>query len=166
MKGKSLRFPKGTTIKPEVMVREMPPKTRQTGDNLEILCPFCKIPHTIGVNSDSACGTSLHVSAVQTVYPARTVHKHKMVCIKCGEGGGEMVRYNNSTVHLVDCRPDVQLVAEQPKYSPGARFVFSLHPKLKAIIQKFTGIAKDVREVDAKGAETGKILGYFFFKGT
>lgn len=166
MKGKSRAFPKGATIKPEVTIRELPPKTRQNGKDLEILCPFCKIPHTIGVNQDSACGTSLHVSAVQTVYPARTVHKHKMVCIKCGESGGEMVRYNNSTIHLIDCRPEVQLAAALPEFSRFSKFVFSLPPNIKAIIQKFTGIAKEVKEVDGHGVETGKILGYFFYKAT
>lgn len=164
MKGKSIRFPKGATIKPEVTVRETPPKIQQSGSNLEILCPYCKIPHPIGINQDSACGTTLHVSAVQTVYPVRTVHKHKMVCIKCGESGGEMVRYNNSTVHLIDCRPDVQLAAVEPRYSKFAKIVFSLHPKIKPIFQKWTGIAKDVKEVDAAGKETGRILGYFFYK--
>lgn len=75
-----------------------------------------------------------------------------------------MVRYNNSTIHLIDCRPDVQLAATLPKFSNFAKFVFRLHPKIQKIFQKWTGIAKDVKEVDAKGIETGKILGYFFYK--
>lgn len=163
-KGHSRTFSKNTTIKPEVTLRELPPKTKQTSNDLELLCPFCVVPHPISAGQDAMCGTTLHVSAVQTVYPARTVHKHKMVCIKCGGGDGEMVRYNNSTVHLIDCRPDVQLAAQQPKYTWLAKLVYQLHPKIKKIVQKRTGYAKAVEEIDVKGVKTGKILGYFFYK--
>lgn len=129
----------------------------------QILCPFCAPPHPIMVGQDSACGTTMKVTAVQTIYPARTTKKHNLVCIKCGKGGGEMVKFNSSFVHAADCTPGTRLITVPPEFSRVAKFIYHLPAWLRKQIEKVTGFAKEVKEVDAGGQETGKVLGYFFY---
>jgi len=167
MKGHSRTFSKTNfKSKPEVKVRELPPRIKVMDDGVQISCPFCEIPHPIQVNQDSACGTSMRVTAVQTIYPARTVHKHNLICIKCKKSDGEMVSFNNGFVHLSDCSPGTKLIVNQPIYSKWAELVYRMPPRLRKLIERNTGSAKEVKEIDAQGIDTGKVLGYFFFKGT
>ena len=147
-----------------MQVRELPPKINMLKDGVQILCPFCPVPHPILVGQDSACGTTMKVTAVQTIYPARTTKKHNLICIKCKKGGGEMVKFNQSYVHAVECAPDTKLITVPPKFSLAAQIVYQAPPWMKNRIAKIVGYPKEVREVTAEGKDTGKTLGYFFFK--
>lgn len=163
-KGHTRQFIKSNySSKPEVQVRELPPKVNTLANGFQILCPFCDPPHPIMVGQDSACGTTMKVTAVQTIYPARTTKKHNLVCIKCSKGGGEMVKFNNSFVHAADCAPGTKLITVPPEFSKLAKLIYHLPAWLRKQVEKLTGFAKEVKEVDAEGKETGVILGYFFY---
>jgi hypothetical protein len=163
-KGHTKQFIKRNySSKPEVQIRELPPKVNMLKEGAQILCPFCDPPHPIMVGQDSACGTTMKVSAVQTIYPARTTKKHNLICIKCSKGGGEMVKFNNSFVHAADCAPGTKLITVPPEFSRLAKFIYHLPKWIRTQIEKVTGFAKEVKEVSAEGKETGKILGYFFY---
>jgi len=129
---------------------------------VQILCPFCEQPHPIHPNKAAACGTVLRVSAVQTVYPARTTKKAEVVCVKCGKAGGEMVAYGKGFIHTIDCNPERRLLSSPPIYSEWARRVYNMPMWLRVIIQKISGPIIEVNEVDETGKETGKVLGYYF----
>ena len=154
------------SYRPEIKTREAPPKVKENGKEVLILCPFCPIPHPVAVGRASACGTQLRVTALQTIIPARTVHKKKLVCFKCNKGGGEMVFFNNGHLHLHDCKPDTPLLADPPKnFSRLAKFVYHLPTSLRKMIEKRAGLVKRVDEIDPQGTETGRTLGYIFYKG-
>jgi hypothetical protein len=69
-------------------------------------------------------------------------------------------------VHLVDCMPETKLMADAPKkFSWLAKLVYGLPEKLRSRIEKRTGAVKRIDEIDPKGKETGKTLGYIFYKG-
>lgn len=104
------------------------------------------------------------VSAVQTVYPTRTVNKYKLTCLKCGQSGGEMIRFNNGYIHLADCAPSVKLLATVPEFSRLAKIVRRAPKWLSAIIERYLGKVQEVKEIDADGKDTGVTLGYFFLK--
>lgn len=165
MKGRKT-FVKNTqaTSKPEVHVRESPPRVKELPSGVQVLCPFCDIPHPIMVGQDSPCGTTLKVTAVQTLLPARTTKKHGLKCMKCGQTGGEMIPLSGGFVHIADCAPGTRLLASPPPFSRWAQLVHKFPKQLKTIIEKRTGFAKEVKEVTPEGAETGRVLGYFFFK--
>jgi hypothetical protein len=152
--------------KPEVKIREGIPKVeQQKGKPVKVLCPFCEIPHPIELGKVAACGTILQVKAVQTVYPVRTVHKHKLICIKCKQSGGEMVKFNQGYMHTHECTPNTKIMANPPEFSRLARAVYFMSPQLRKVIEKKYGLVKQVQEIDEHGKETGKVLGYFFFRG-
>jgi hypothetical protein len=155
---------KQVNIRPETTIRELPPRLDQSGKDVALLCPFCTVPHPISVGRDTSCGTTLRVTAVQTILPARTVRKHELICVKCHKSGGEMIRFNNAYVHLIDCTPGTKLVAVPPKFSRAAQFVHSLPLPLRRVVERRVGFAKSVEEVDPEGKETGRTLGYFFYK--
>jgi len=142
--------------------REAPPKYKNDGGNVQILCPFCEPSHPIYPHKISACGTLLKVAAVQTVYPARTLKKAEVVCVKCGKPGGEMVAYGRGFVHVQECNPERKLLAEAPTYSEWARRVYNMPNWLRGWLERFTGAATEVIELDGEGRETGRIIGYYF----
>jgi hypothetical protein len=148
----------------DVRVREAPPKVNPTKKGVEVLCPFCQPPHAIlpGVET---CGTTLKVMAVQTVLKNHATRYNKIPCLKCHQIGGEMVRYNNGFIHLVDCLPGTRLLTAPPKFSNTARIIFKLPAGARKRMERAFGRAQECREIDADGQETGKILGYFFLKG-
>ena len=171
----------GVNSRPEVRVRELPPKFDKDGKDAVILCPFCDIPHPISIGKDSPCGTNLRLTAVQTIFPARTVKKLKLVCMKChqsdlpGQTGGDMIQFNNAFVHLIDlsagsaqadCAPGTKLIAVPPKFSKVAQVVHNLPLPIRRAVERRMGYAKPVTEVDPEGNETGKTLGYFFYKAS
>jgi hypothetical protein len=151
---------------PAFTTRELPPRIDTSKKEAVIQCPFCLVPHPISVGKQSPCGTTLRVTAVQTILPARTVKKNEIRCIKCHKMGGEMVPFNNGYVHLVDCTPGTKLLAVPPKFSRAAQAVFLLPEWLRTPIERVTGRAQVAKEVDPEGRDTGKTLGYFFFRGT
>jgi hypothetical protein len=101
--------------------------------------------------------------AVQTVYRAKFIKD--MVCAKCGQGGGDMVRFQNAFIHVNDCSPGVVTLVEPPSLSFWARRVYFMPIWFKSRIEKRTGRAMPVDEVLPDGQRTGKVLGYFFMKG-
>lgn len=147
-------------------MRELPPRTTETKDTVQILCPFCEPPHPIAVGREAACGTSLKVTAVQVVIPSRTVTKRNLVCVKCHKGGGQMVRFHNGYVHLHECTPHTKLITEPPVFSKLAGLVFRMPPLLRAPLERRLGLARQIKEVDPAGQDTGRTLGYFFYHPT
>lgn len=151
----------------DIRFRELPPKVQKEPNGVMLVCPFCTLPHPLLPGVESNCGTSLRVKAVQTIIPPRLAKKEQIVCLKCHEvGGGEMVRFRGGFIHLEDCRPEMQLAVEAPKFSKLAKAAFGMsakNPIRKAIERKY-GKAQQVNEIDAKGNDTGKIAGYFFHK--
>jgi len=151
---------KTKTAQPAFRVREAEPKVTK---DMKIMCPFCPIPHPLVAGEVATCGTYIKVSAVQRIY--RTRLNKDMVCAKCGKPGGEMVHFQNAFVHLEDCMPGVAVMNEAPQFSRLASFVFKMKDgKLKNIIEKRTGAAKSVEEVEPNGKRTGRTLGYFFYR--
>jgi len=148
-----------------------PPYTKRTGipkivkdkasGNVMLLCPFCTPAHSLTPNAPAACGTVLILTAEQTVIRAK--YEKKLVCVKCGKGGGEMVMRQNAFVHLNDCMPGVAFLTEPPKFTFAAAFVNGLKPAFfKKTVEFFTGRAVAVDEVAPNGTRTGMVLGYFF----
>lgn len=147
-----------------VQTRESPPIAIQTKNGIELHCPFCPDHHPLHPGSESTCGTHIEVSAVQEVVSARMSRTENLICLKCHKGGGEMVHYHNGFVHLADCSPETKLLQEPPKYNFLAELVFKLHPRVRGLVERMTGRADQVFEIDQTGNTTGKILGYFFWK--
>jgi len=146
-------------------VRESAPILMPKKDGVQVLCPFCKVPHPILPGQDATCGTSLRVMAVQTIIPSRVARLGKLTCLKCHKGGGgDMVRYANGYIHLEDCAPATRLLAEPPKFSRLAKIIYQLPARVRKLVEKRTGRAQAVEEIDPEGKETGKVLGYFFLK--
>lgn len=151
-------------LKPEVKVREALPKIKEVGKQVLLQCPFCEIPHPIEFGKPALCGTALKVTAVQSIYPIRTVNQHKLVCLKCNKSGGEMVQFNRGYIHLQECSPNTKLMTAPPTFDRFARVVFFMNPTLRKFFEERLGLAKQVQEIDEQGHETGKVLGYFFYK--
>ena len=149
--------------RPASSVRERAPLYKNADGNVQILCPYCQPTHPIYPDKISACGTFLKVTASQTVYLSRTIRKAEVVCVRCGKGSGEMVRYGKGFVHVENCNPERRLLAEPPIYSEWARRVYNMPKMLRECFQWI--IRKpivEVNEVDETGKETGKVLGYYF----
>jgi hypothetical protein len=75
-----------------------------------------------------------------------------------------MVHYRNGYIHLTNCSPQVKFLQDVPKFSPVAKVIFSLPPKVRGLIERLTGRADQVLEIDEHGEKTGKTLGYFFYQ--
>lgn len=73
-----------------------------------------------------------------------------------------MVAYGNGFVHIQDCNPERKLLSSPPIYSDWAYRVYHLPVWLRSWIEKFSGAALEVVELDGFGKETGKIMGYYF----
>lgn len=147
----------------ETYFREAIPNPRTLPQGTQLLCPFCIPTHPLMPSQPSACGTVLKVTAVQMVYTKRTVMSKKMLCVKCKQGGGEMIAYMNSYVHLPDCQPAVKLLPNLPDFNWWAERVYKLPERARDWIEKYTGKVQYVKEIDKQGEKTGKVLGYFFF---
>lgn len=134
------------------------------GGGKELLCPFCDPPHPLHPDGNN-CGAVLRVTAVRVVIPARVVRMKKLVCLKCGKGLGEMVHIGTSSyIHAVDCQPGTHIVMRPPKFDKSAEIVSKLPAPVRKIIEKRTGKASAMKEILPDGTETGKILGYFYYK--
>lgn len=112
---------------------------------------------------ESLCGTRLEVRAVQVVFRAK--YQKDMICVKCGQGGGDMVRFQNAFIHADDCMPGVATFTEPPKYSKVAKLLYNFPAFIKSIIEKKYGKIMPVDEVNPQGERTGVVLGYFFYEG-
>ena len=141
----------------------IPKMVKDEKGNAILLCPFCTPSHPLNPAMPSLCGTTLILTAEQTTIRAK--YQKNLVCVKCGKGGGEMVMFQNSYIHTHDCKPGVMTMTNPPKYSNFAALTYKLQNKfLKSNIERFTGRAMPVEEIDTKGNKTGVILGYFFWK--
>lgn len=155
---------KKNSVKPPYTTRKGIPKIiKDPNGNAMLLCPFCKPSHPLQPNSPAACGTILILTAEQTVIHAK--YEKKLICVKCGKGGGDMVMYQNAFIHVHNCSPDVMTMTQPPKFSKRAALVYGLKwGWLKGIIERYTGRALPVDEVKQDGTRTGVVLGYFFHK--
>ena len=149
-----------------IKIREAYPLSRKNKDkHIELLCPFCNPPHVILPGKPSACGTEIQVKAVQRMITQRTARAEGIKCLKCHKDvGGNMVRCQNGFIHVEECAPGVVVLASEPKYSRLAEKVFRLPDTLRKVIEKKMGVVKEIKEIDENGEETGKTLGYFFYK--
>jgi hypothetical protein len=138
---------------------ETPGLNKDEHGNVVILCPFCKPSHILRPGHIEKCGTSLVLQAVQQVVRAKYSNS---VCVKCGKGGGDMVRYMNAYIHTKDCSPDVMTMTEPPKFSWLAMVIYKSPKWAKGIFEKFTGQTMPVDEVKPDGTRTGVTLGWFF----
>jgi len=151
--------------KPLVKTREATPMSRRTKKGVDLLCPFCHPTHTLAPNKPSACGTVIRVVATQYLISARTAKNKGVICLKCHkDSGGDMAQCQNGYIHVHDCAPGTVIMTQQPDYSKLAELVFKLPVKLREQFEKKLGSVKEIAEIDADGKETGKILGYFFYK--
>jgi len=146
----------------DVRIRKNLPLVSKTKEGVVVQCPFCPRPHPILPGVESPCGTTLEVMAVQTTF--RSNRRNGYTCLKCGKTGGEMVRYNQSFVHLEDCMPGTKLLTEIPKFSLLAKIAYKFPKGIQKLAEKKLGKAQQVKEIDGSGKETGKILGYFFWR--
>lgn len=148
-------------LKPEVTTRELPPRVQRLEKGMQLMCPFCVPPHPIVPGQESQCGTTIRVSAVQTLIPLRTVRDKKLVCMKCKETGkGPMARFGNGFIHAEDCKPGTMVMTEHPPFSKLAERVYKMKDGLakKFLIGRF-GEPQETRET-----ATDKVAGYFFLK--
>lgn len=152
------------TPRPLMRTREKPPIPFPTKHGIELRCPFCSDHHQLLPNVESPCGTRIEVMAVQEVISTKLARKENLTCIKCAKQGGEMVRYRNSFIHAEECNPEVRFLQEEPKYSWFAKVVFGLPEPIRKQVEKVTGRADQVQDMDNNGVKTGKILGFFFWK--
>lgn len=150
------------SVQKDYTVRELSPKLESGKKGVAVLCPFCALPHTLLPGQESPCGTMLKVMAVQVVMTSHASKHKKIPCLKCKQIGGEMVHYGSGFVHLADCTPGTRLLPTLPAFSKRAAFIFRLPRRVRALVEKSTGRVQEVREIDDKGNDTGKILGYFF----
>jgi len=152
---------KKSNFKPRTTIRiEAPLAGKGKDGKPTLLCPFCHPTHPIIPGKVSLCGTNLEMRATQTVFRARFIKN--MVCAKCGQGGGDMVHFQNAFIHVHDCTPGVATFTEPPSMTWFARSVYWLPNGFKKHIEKRTGRAVPVDEVKPDGTRTGKVLGYFF----
>jgi len=95
----------------------------------------------------------------------RIARQNNVVCMKCGKNtGGTLVQCMNGFMHSFDCAPGITILSEPPKYDKKAEYVFKLPAKIRKMVEKRTGEAKMIEEVDPNGKNTGKVLGYIFHK--
>jgi len=148
-----------------IQTREAYPKTRKTKTGVELLCPFCIPTHPILPGKITTCGTEIVVKAVQHLITARVARQEGIVCMKCHKNdSGVLASCMNGFVHTHDCAPGTIVLSSEPKYSKLAEKVYRLPVQVRNVVEKRMGEVKEIKEIDAEGKETGKILGYFFYK--
>lgn len=154
------------SIKPRIRVRKAEPIIQNDGGKPAIMCPFCQPSHPISLAEIALCGTRLQLEAVQEILPGWYAQNHKIACLKCHKvDGQDLVPFQGGFIHLRDCMPGTKFLAVPPKFTHRAKFVFGLPSFLRPHVEKFTGVAKEVKEIDRNGHETGVILGYSFYRG-
>jgi hypothetical protein len=154
---------KHTSVKPAHTKRTAIPVIKKgEGGEALLMCPFCVPSHPLRPDKVSACGTILILTAEQTVF--RGKYEKKMVCVKCGKHGGDMILFQGAFVHNYDCSPGVVAMTEAPEFSDWAARVAWTPEWIRKPIEKFTGRAQAVEEVLPDGTRTGVVLGYFFHK--
>lgn len=131
--------------------RKTDAKVVKTNKGVAISCPYCEVPHPIGLNR-SACGTRLEIKAVQDVYTGAT-------CALCGKPGGRFVKVGNLYAHTPNCTPGKVLFEKPPKLS----FSAMLAHKMPNIVAKSLDKI-GLRTFEVANPETNKIIGYSWFR--
>jgi hypothetical protein len=137
--------------------------TRDKQGNAILNCPFCEPTHPLRPENNAQCGTMLQVRAVQITYKAK--YDKRFVCVKCGKGGGEMVKFQNGFVHTHNCSPGVVTLENPPAFSKLAERIHAMPPMMKKSLEAIFGETIPVLEVMPDGTKTGVTLGYFFKRG-
>lgn len=140
----------------KISVKERTRKTdakiiRGKNNKATIICPFCKIPHPIGLEP-SVCGTKLEVKAVQTIYTGA-------VCALCGKSGGNFIKVGNAYAHEEQCSPGKILFRKPPKLSPLAKLVYKMPDPITKFFSKRGRTAIEVSDPSSK-----KVIGYAWVK--
>lgn len=154
------------TYRGGVRTRESIPRFVDDKGTKQLACPFCIPTHVLIPGRDSACGTTLTITAVQQIITSRIVRSEELICVRCGQGDGEMVQYMGGFAHVEDCKPGTVLFSEPPRFSRLAAFVYRLPRRVQGALTRFYGSAQPIQEVDPKGNRTGNVLGYVFLKGS
>lgn len=150
-----------------IQVREAPPLPIQNkAGAIELHCPFCTDRHLLDPRKEGTCGTRVEVMAVQEIITEKMVLAEKLTCLKCHQGGGDMVRFNKGFIHLKECSPEKIYLHEEPDYNLLAKFIYHLPAKIRGLAERYTGRSIRIEDIDKSGNKTGKILGYLFLKGT
>jgi len=142
---------------------DQPLLEKDKNGNVTLMCPFCKPSHPIGSENNSSCGTMVQVRAIQTVFKAK--FDKRLICVKCGQGGGEVVTFQNGFVHTHNCNPDAVTLEKLPEFSKLAKFIYERGDTTKKVMEFIFGEVVIVEEVDLSGKKTGVILGHFFKRG-
>lgn len=140
--------------------RDQLPRLLTNGKAVKLICPFCKEDHELLPGLESECGTMISVRATQTVFISKD-----LTCVKCGVKGGGFVRFQGGYVHNYDCKPGTHLLSTPPRLNRLAGWVIKWPEGPRHFVERFTGRASALEEIDDKGVKTGVILGHFFFKG-
>lgn len=113
-------------------------RTRETDVKLvkdkkkaSISCPFCEVPHPIGLEP-SPCGTVLKIKAVQKVYTGVT-------CALCGKSGGTFIQIGKLYAHTPNCMPGRTLLSKQPKMSKTAKVIHTMPNRVSKFVAKRFG---------------------------
>lgn len=138
-------MPKKTVRPVRVRHRSKAPLYQWEGKNLKILCPFCDDPHPIDAQKVAACGTILHVTAIQEVWKGAT-------CALCGQNDGEkMVLIGDQYRHIANCSPGKKLFLIPPKASLVARMLYKSPRWVHALL------FRTIKKVPAKLSQGEKI---------
>ena len=150
---------KNSTQPPMYQRVDVPKVSKDKDGNAILMCPFCTPAHPLNLDNSSSCGTGIQIRAVQTTYKAK--FDKRLICIRCGEGGGEMVMHQNGFIHTHKCKEGVFVLDKPPEYSSVAKLIFKYTPEW---FRKWAG-AIQVEEIYPDGKKTGVVLGYAFLRG-
>lgn len=152
---------KQKSFRPPFTERFATPIMKLEGQRPVVMCPFCVPSHELSVTGPSACGTLLQLRSVQRIYEGRL--NKDLVCVKCGQGGGKLVHFNDAFIHTHNCKPGVLTFSDPPKFSRLASLIHKGPAWIKRISARL-GKTMAVEEVLPDGKKTGKILGYVFYQ--
>lgn len=132
-------------------IRRTDAKVVKTPKGVAISCPFCEVPHPIGMKP-SACGTKLEIKAVQTIYTGA-------VCSLCGKPGGQFVKVGTLYAHTTNCTPGKVLFEKPPKFSFSARIVHAMPNLVAKFLDK-----RGWRTFEVANPSTNEVLGYSWYR--
>lgn len=153
----------GRTI--QTNTRKKPPIMlfNQKNGDMQFGCPFCDKPHIIRTDVVSYCGAHIEVMAVRTKVGTKG---HKLVCMRCGNGDGTLIKHGEGYVHDHNCEPNVTILdnpdAMVLRYSKLAKFTYKLQIKwLYDLICKWKKAHPfEIADLDINGQRTGLVRGY------
>ena len=127
-----------------------PPLFQWNKKKLEIMCPFCTLPHAIAYDRPSECGVLLEIQAVRDTWVNAT-------CALCEVRDRQpMIRIGGRYQHVHACSPGKRLFLVPPKPSLLAKIVYNLPAKFHLAMWKAT------KKVPITIERDGETIGYFF----